>query len=440
MKTSRLTPYLIMLGLVLSILWANSVSIEISANAPGKIIPTGKVRVLQNLEGGIIKKIYVAEGQIVEAGDVLLEFEEVASRSEVSEIEARLAFLRADISINKSLLEGLDPLFLPEDIKNFPEIIDASKQQFYALQQLLASEIAVLRGGVEKNQKGIKITKEKLSERKEMAAILERQIQISSDLLREQLTSEIEHLDLLRAKQNVRAEISDAQQAIQQFKSETRQYELEIERANQQFREKISNRLQLHIEEKKKYASRLERFADALQRRFVTSPVNGTIKKLHVQTIGGVVKPGVDLLDVVPLTEKLIVEAKLPVEDIGFVSKGQPVLLRLSGVHGQYFAPIHGRVSIISPDSEKNDLGDVFYIVQIETGSTEFQSQNKRFLLYPGMELNCSIVIGERSLLENIIAPFMKIRDEAFRENVWPDATTYEWVSHFSSILNFKTW
>ena len=91
-ENGRLTPYLIMLGLVLSILWANSVSIEISANTPGKIIPTGKVRVLQNLEGGIIKKIYVAEGQIVEAGDVLLEFEEVASRSEVSEIEARLHF------------------------------------------------------------------------------------------------------------------------------------------------------------------------------------------------------------------------------------------------------------------------------------------------------------------------------------------------------------
>ena len=142
-----------MLGLILVVLWANSVSIEISANAPGKIIPTGKVRVLQNLEGGIIKKIYVTEGQIVEAGDILLEFEEVASRSEVSEIEARLAFLRADISINKSLLEGLDPLFLPEDSKNFPEIVDASRQQFYALQQLLASEIAVLRGGVEKTKK-----------------------------------------------------------------------------------------------------------------------------------------------------------------------------------------------------------------------------------------------------------------------------------------------
>ena len=86
MKTSRLTPYLIMLGLILVVLWANSVSIEISANAPGKIIPTGKVRVLQNLEGGIIKKIYVTEGQIVEAGDILLEFEEVASRSEVSRL------------------------------------------------------------------------------------------------------------------------------------------------------------------------------------------------------------------------------------------------------------------------------------------------------------------------------------------------------------------
>ena len=172
----------------------------------------------------------------------------------------------------------------------------------------------------------------------------------------------------------------------------------------------------------------------------MTSPVDGTIKKLHAQTIGGVVGPGVDLLEIVPLTEKLIVEARLPVEDIGFVSTGQPVLLRLSGAHSQYFSPIPGSVKIISPDSEKNELGEVFYIVQIETQSTEFVSGNKRFLLYPGMSLDCSIVIGKRSLLENIIAPFMRVTDEAFRENVWPNATDTNWFVHFFSILNFRAW
>ena len=169
----------------------------------------------------------------------------------------------------------------------------------------------------------------------------------------------------------------------------------------------------------------------------MTSPVDN--KKI-TQTIGGVVKPGVDLIEVVPLTERLIVEARLPVEDIGFVSIDQPVLMRLSGAHSQYFAPIPGRVKIISPDSEKSDQGDVFYIVQIETQSTEFLSENKRFLLYPGMALDCSIVIGERSLLENILAPVMKVRDEAFRENVWPNVRTNKWLTHFSSIMNYSAW
>jgi adhesin transport system membrane fusion protein len=440
MNFGRLTPYLIMLGLVLIVFWVNLVSIEISAQAPGKVIPTGKVRVLQNLEGGIIKKIYVAKGQIVEAGDVLVEFEEVSSKSEVSEIEARLAFLRSDILIHKSILEGSKPSFSTEDSKTFPKIVDASRQQFYALQQVLDSELAVLKGGVEKNQKSIKITREKLVERKEMASILERQIQISEDLLVEQLTSEIEHLDLLRAKQNIRAQVRDALQATHELESGIRQFELEIERTKQLFKEEISSKLQLQIEEEQKYSSRLERFADALDRRFVTSPVNGTIKKLYTQTIGGVVKPGVDLLEVVPLSEKLIVEARLPVEDIGFVSTGQPVLLRLSGAHSQYFSPIPGSVKIISPDSEKNELGEVFYIVQIETQLTEFVSGNKRFLLYPGMALDCSIVIGKRSLLENIIAPFMRVTDEAFRENVWPNVTGTNWFGHFFSIINFKAW
>ena len=203
MNLGRLTPYLVMLGLVLTVFWANVVSIEISAQAPGKVIPTGKVRVLQNLEGGIIEKIHVAEGHIVGVGDVLVEFEEVSSKSEVSEIEARLAFLRSDILIHKSILDGSNPSFLTEDRKKFPEIVDASRQQFYALQQLLDSELAVLTAGVEKNQKSIKITREKLVERREMASLLERQIQISEDLLIEKLTSEIEHLDLLRAKQNI---------------------------------------------------------------------------------------------------------------------------------------------------------------------------------------------------------------------------------------------
>ena len=111
------------------------------------------MRVLQNLEGGIIKKIYVAEGQIVEAGDVLVEFEEVSSKSEVSEIEARLAFLRSDILIHKSILEGSNPSFSTKDSKKFPKIVDASRQQFHALQQVLDSELAVLKGRVEKNQK-----------------------------------------------------------------------------------------------------------------------------------------------------------------------------------------------------------------------------------------------------------------------------------------------
>ena len=238
MKSGRLTPYLILLGLVLTVFWANFVSIEISAHAPGEVIPSGKVRVLQNLEGGIIKKLYVSEGQVVSMGDVLVEFEEVSSKSEVSEIEARLAFLRSDILIHTSFLDGAHPSFSTEDIKRFPEIVDASRQQFYALRGLLASELAVLSGGVEKNQKSIKITKEKLVERKEMASILERQIQISEDLMTEQLTSEIEHLDLLRARQNNRAEISDAQQAIQELESGIHQFSLEIERAKQLFHEK----------------------------------------------------------------------------------------------------------------------------------------------------------------------------------------------------------
>ena len=210
---------------------------------------------------------------------------------------------------------------------------------------------------------------------------------------------------------------------------------------NELFKEEISNKLQLQIEEEQKYSSRLERFVDALDRRFVTSPVDGTIKKLYTQTIGGVVKPGVDLLEVVPLSEKLVVEARLPVEDIGFVSTGQLVLLRLSGAHSQYFCANPSAVSrLLARTVKRVNLVRFFTSFRSRLNQQNLYLAASVFCFIRAWHLDCSIVIGERSLLENITAPFMRVTDEAFRENVWSNVTETNWFGHFFSIINFKAW
>ena len=440
MKRLRIFAYLCCVGLCVLFAWAGFVKIEIATNAPGEIIPTGKVRVLQHLEGGIIKKINVDEGLVVNEGDIILEFEEVESRSEVDEIETRLAFLRSEIVTHNALLNGASPSFPKTGNNKSAKIIAASKQQFDAMKASFDSGLAVFQNEIIQNTQIIKITKSKLAERKTTLSLLERQEAISADLLTEQLTSELEHLDILRAKQSVLAEISDAEQNIYLARSTIDQLNLEIEKEKYKWREEISNKLQIFVEEEQKYSSRLERFADALGRRFLTSPVDGTVKKLHVQTIGGVVKPGTDIVEIVPLSEKLIIEARLPVQDIGFVSFGQPVIISLAGDHGKYFESIEGSVTVVSPDSVKTNDGEMFYPVRIETEAAGFVSGQEQFFLYPGMSVDCAIVIGDRSLLENILAPFFQVKRSAFRENVLRGETPISWGSHLVSIFNPVSW
>ena len=124
-------------------------------------------------------------------------------------------------------------------------------------------------------------------------------------------------------------------------------------------------------------------------------------------------------MSIVPQDEQLIVEAKLPVVDIGYVSLTQNVTIRLQGNEGFAYAPISGNISFISPDTKLDDEGKSFYVIHIKTNSKQFYNKNSNYLLYPGLIVDCNIIVGERTLLENIFIPFKRFKGSSFTENVW---------------------
>jgi len=137
-----------------------------------------------------------------------------------------------------------------------------------------------------------------------------------------------------------------------------------------------------------------------------------------------------------------VIEAKLKIEDIGYVSVGQPVLIRLKGEVGRQFEPLDGYLSMISPDSQANTVDDKpFYPVKITSLSTAFKSDKIEYRLVPGVEVESNIVLGNRTLLEHFLAPFLDIKNRAFREMVWPNAKLQqEWLEHFKGILDTQAW
>ena len=465
----RLLMFLISSILIVSIYWASTINFELSTSVEGKIIPSGKVRKIQNLEGGIIKKINVSEGSIVNTGDIIIELERVSSQSEIGEIKTRIAFLEAEIISINAIIRKLKPKY-PNMLKdNFPEILEASVLRYETILDSKNSEKRLLNGKIKSekqkniadneiingkisiNLSTIDISKNKLKDRKlklqdmqEALLLIQKQIDIGKDLLKENIISELQFLEMQGTKQSIKSEIndtnseiSDMKQIIEKLKSENKNLKaegiskdkiydnkiknllLEIKLNENKLNKELSETLHFYVEEKQKFSTRLERYEDQLGRKYLTSPINGTVKKMNFFTIGGVIKPGEEILEIVPANEKLIIEAKLPVSEIGYIKIGQETIIRLGGTDGVIFNPIQGKVSLISPDAIKQGDNENFYIIQIQTNSSKFSNKNREYLLYPGLNVSCNIIIGERSLLENLIAPFLYINEKAFKEHVW---------------------
>ena len=436
----RLCVYSVLIGLSGAIWMSNFSTIDIVTHATGTVVPFGKTRTLQNLEGGIVKDINVTQGDRVKAGDIIIELEELASKSEVAELETRIVFLNTEIITLKSVLSG-KPAQYPEIFtKDYPNIVQASQDNAASTLALLNSEVELQQLNRQNLKRSVDIVENKISEKQEMASLLDKQIQISADLLTEKLTSELEHLDLLRSRQSINAEITEAEQNIQRLQSEIDDSTSTITVLKNEFDNQLKTKIQNYIEEEQKYASRLQRFEDELGRRVVKSPVEGIIKQLFVTTIGGVVGPGMDIAAIVPSNEALVIEAELPVSDVGFVSVGQDALIRLSGPHNSVFRPIQAKVAVISPDTLRTESNEAVYIVQLITDEAVFNSSDRSFNLYPGLIVDCSIVIGERTIIENLLAPFLEIQNSALKENVWQDTNMSRWKTHFSNIFNPNRW
>ena len=429
--------YLLLVGVTLvGIYWSNVTRIEIATHASGKVVPTGKIRTIQNLEGGIINTVHVKEGEKIKAGERLLEFEAVASQSEVNELESHLAFLTIELLLIKATLENKSIRFSKVLKTNHSDLILAGKNQFRSKSNVLQSKIRLLKNDAKRGDVLLKSKKALIEQKREALKLIQNQIDISEGLLEEEITSELSHLDLLRTKKKLEIEISEAKQSVNNLKSDIVSIGLKIRSEKDIFTEELTKRYQKYNDEKHKYEKRLSRFKDELGRRVVVSPIDGIVKKVWVYTIGGVVQPGMDLVEIVPSNEILIVEAELPVTDVGLVKPNQAVKVRLAGGNSVDYEAVMGVVERVSPDTMKNQDGDEYYQVRVLLETDRFIGKAGMFVLRPGLIVDCSLIISNRSLMENLLAPFISVKTKAFSENVWNSSFEQKkWSIRFVDLL-----
>ena len=474
-------PVMIMLGVLVA--WANFAELDEVSIATGVVVPEGKIKTIQHLEGGIIEEIHVADGDRVRKGDPLIRLNLATSGVNRRELQARLD---GQILVRARLVAeaGGKPLSFPPDIaQRWPDQVIAQHKAYDARRRELEFTLGVIHEQIKQKELAVKElegrrrtlelrqrelaapggslrqqVKQKRLEVEELQAELravstnlslaEERFEMSKQLLADGLTPKMEHLELeaevrslLGEKQTLVASIPRARAAVDESKAGVKE-ELKsmggdiesvtleipgakaaIAEARERLREaeiRFRREAQEELGKSEQSVSRLRTLiAEATEqkgRADIRSPIDGIIKNLLFNTIGGVVRPGDAILEIVPTGDNLVVDARLNPTDRGYVEMGQAAVVKVSTYDFVRYGGLDGRVILVGSDSSMDENGDPYFRVVVKTAKTYLGEQAGRLPITPGMEATVDIHTGRKTVMDYLIKPVLKLRHEAFRE------------------------
>jgi len=386
------------------------------AVASGALVPQSQVRQVAHLEGSIIAGIFVRDGEMVATGQPLVQVELAPTDLNATEIRGRLDGLM--IARARLTAESRDqPPDWPADaVARQPNIAAAERLAYQSRRDQLTTSLGVQERQAEQRRLEIQ---EFESQRQSLRAELDlvtRRWQISADLLRDQLTTRVEHLELERTKTQLEGQIATITVSIPRAQSTLQGALSRIEDTRLQFRREVQQQLAQNEVEIARTQQLLNEATRQQDRTTVTSPIDGVVKNLKVRSIGDVLKPCEPFLEVVPLTSTLVVEVKLQPADRGNVTVGQAAVVKVSSYDFVRYGALTGRVTYIGADADTDDKGNVYFRAQVETDRAYLGTESAPLPISTGMQATVDFLTGSKSVAERLLRPLLRIRYEAFRE------------------------
>ncbi|MCM2286829.1 MAG: HlyD family type I secretion periplasmic adaptor subunit [Desulfobacula sp.] len=416
-RTSHFLFILIVLMFISFTYWAYHGELDIVSVADGQVVPSGKIKHIQHFEGGIIQDIKINEGDEVEKDQPLIELEQLRSGASLDEIQMRIDALTIDIIRYTAAIQNKETVTFPPDIEQkHPQLVKDACSLFLAHKNSVESKIEKLTQIVDQKKQRIKTIESNLDNKKQRLPMLEEQLSLSKDLLEDNLTTRYKHIEIMQNAKEIEGSIKNDMSALIEANHALKETQANLQEVVYSFKEETTEKLKEAKQELNEFSVRLKKFEDSLEKTVIRSPINGVIKKLYLVTRGGVIKPGDIIADIVPSEEKLIIEAHLPISDIGYVQKNQTALLQLPTSDARKYDKLIGKVITISPDTFTDQNKRTFYNVLIESEQNFFQSGEQKHKLYPGMVLLAYIHIGKRTVLDYILDPLMNTLSFSMQE------------------------
>jgi adhesin transport system membrane fusion protein len=415
-RKSRLTVWVVATLMLTALVWAKFAVLEEVTMGEGKAIPSSKVQVIQNLEGGIVTEIFVREGQLVNKGETLLRLDDTRFRSNKGESEVDRFTLTAQVERLSAEAEGR-PFKLPaEVIAKAPQVAADELALYQSRQQRLRSEQRTLNEQLRQKTQELAEFRAKQEQYRSSLGLVQQELNMSTPLVTSGAVSPVEILRLRRSAVEIRGSMDATTLAIPRADSAINEIKSKVQESEFAFRSDASKELNEKRSDLAKITATSIAIDDRVTRTTVVSPVRGIVKMLKVNTIGGVVQPGSDLVEIVPLEDNLLIEAKVRPQDVAFLHPGQKAMVKFSAYDYTIYGGLPARLELIGADTTIDDKGNSFYLIQVRTDRNHLGSDAKPLLIIPGMTATVDIITGEKSVLDYLLKPVLKARTEAMRE------------------------
>ncbi|AFV01027.1 HlyD family type I secretion periplasmic adaptor subunit [Simiduia agarivorans] len=398
-----------------ALIWAGNAEVDEFTRGEGRVIPSQKLQVIQNLEGGIVQEIFVREGQLVERGQPLLRIDDTLFNSTLMETDVTLDQLTARVARLEAEAAGED--FAPGDMPEVDPQFIAQELALYSSRKLeRKTSEQVFREQANQKQQELNELKAKVAQLQRSYKLLESELELTRPLVSEGAVSEVEMLRLERQANDLLGDLEAAQLGIPRAESGLEEVREKLAASQLAFQSEVQKELAEARAELSRQTQSSKAAEDRVKRTLVRSPVAGTVKQMLVDTIGGVIRPGMDIVEVVPNEDKLLVEARVRPSDIAFITPGQQANVKVTAYDFAIHGGLIGQVVQISPDTIVDEEGESFYLVQVETEKAFLGSEARPLPIIPGMVVSVDILTGEKTVLDYLLKPILKTKQLALRE------------------------
>ena len=402
------------LMVVVLLAWASFAHVQEVTRGDGKVISSKQLQILQSLDGGVVSEILVREGQVVDAGQLLLKIDETRATSGVRESAAQGFALRARQARLRALAEG--SAFVAPSMRNEAEERRILEEE----RRLYDAKLSELRNLLGINQQQLAQRHQELGEMRARKSSADRSLELNQQELNKTrpllASGAVSEVDILRLDREVSRSRGDSEQAGAQI-ARVQASILEAQRKSQETELAFRNEARKDLAEVMGKLNALNEGAVALTDRVtksqVKSPVRGRVQRLFANTVGGVVQPGKDIVEIVPLDDNLVLEAKVAPKDIAFIRPDQAATVKFTAYDFSIYGGLEAKVENISPDTIVDERGNAFYLVRVRTTQPNF---NAKMPIIPGMTAEVDILTGNKTVMSYLLKPVLKGKAYALSE------------------------